>query len=141
MAGFLYGGLGPGMVAGLPGVGDKPPRYILSFRHRPSVYNTACFAGGEPASWINAFTSRIGVRDMHSYRSHMPARAGTRRYENGGAGWRGFYKVAREQGWLPVCLERKTSLRTTIPIPAPPGFPLLLERRGGGQSDGGSREN
>ena len=36
---------------------DKPlasrslrPRYIFSFRHRPSVYNSARFAGGEPAS-------------------------------------------------------------------------------------------
>ena len=36
---------------------DKPlasrslrPRYIFSFRHRPSVYNLARFAGGEPAS-------------------------------------------------------------------------------------------
>ena len=27
--------------------GDKPPRYIFSFRHRPSVYNSARFAGGE----------------------------------------------------------------------------------------------
>ena len=26
------------------------PRYIFSFRHRPSVYNSARFAGGEPAS-------------------------------------------------------------------------------------------
>ena len=30
--------------------GDEPPRYIFSFRHRPSVYNSARFAGGEPAS-------------------------------------------------------------------------------------------
>ncbi len=30
--------------------GDKPPRYIFSFRPRPSVYNSARFAGGEPAS-------------------------------------------------------------------------------------------
>ena len=30
--------------------GDKPPRYIFSFRHRPSVYNSARFARGEPAS-------------------------------------------------------------------------------------------
>ena len=30
--------------------GDKPPHYILSFRHRPSVYDSAGFAGGEPAS-------------------------------------------------------------------------------------------
>ena len=30
--------------------GDKPPRYISSFRHRPSVYNSGRFAGGEPAS-------------------------------------------------------------------------------------------
>ena len=30
--------------------GDKPPRYIFSFRHRPSVYNSAGFAGGEPES-------------------------------------------------------------------------------------------
>ncbi len=30
--------------------GDKPPRYIFSFRHRPSVYDSARFAGGEPAS-------------------------------------------------------------------------------------------
>ena len=31
--------------------GDKPPRYIFSFRHRPSVYNSARFAVcGEPAS-------------------------------------------------------------------------------------------
>ena len=54
--------------------GDKPlasrslrPRYIFSFRHRPSVYNSAGFAGGEPATegdW--RATSRIGVRDMLS---------------------------------------------------------------------------
>ena len=25
--------------------GDKPPRYIFSFRHRPSVYNSARFVG------------------------------------------------------------------------------------------------
>ena len=30
--------------------GDKPPRYIFSFRHRPLVYNSARFARGEPAS-------------------------------------------------------------------------------------------
>ena len=30
--------------------GDKPPRYIFSFRPRRSVYNSAGFAGGEPAS-------------------------------------------------------------------------------------------
>ena len=30
--------------------GDKPPRYIFSFRHRPSVYKSARFARGEPAS-------------------------------------------------------------------------------------------
>ena len=30
--------------------GDKPPRYIFAFPHRPSVYNSARFAGGEPAS-------------------------------------------------------------------------------------------
>ena len=30
--------------------GDKPPRYIFSFRHRPSVYNSARFARGEPVS-------------------------------------------------------------------------------------------
>ena len=29
---------------------DKPPRYIFSFRHRPSVCNSARFARGEPAS-------------------------------------------------------------------------------------------
>ncbi len=33
--------------------GDKPPRYILSIRPRPSVYNSADFAGGEPASRLN----------------------------------------------------------------------------------------
>ncbi len=27
--------------------GDKPPRYINSFRDRPLVYNPACFAGFE----------------------------------------------------------------------------------------------
>ena len=43
-----------GLVAGrlpvVPIAGDKPQRYIFSFRHRPSVYNSARFAGGEPAS-------------------------------------------------------------------------------------------
>ena len=29
--------------------GDKPPHYIFSFRHRPLVYDSAGFAGGEPA--------------------------------------------------------------------------------------------
>ena len=30
--------------------GDKPPRYIFSFCHRPLVYNSARFDRGEPAS-------------------------------------------------------------------------------------------
>ena len=30
--------------------GDKPPHYIFSFRHRPSVYDSAGFAGAGPAS-------------------------------------------------------------------------------------------
>ena len=56
--------------------GDKPPRslrYIFSFRHRPSVYNLARFAGGEPASRLiggirrsDGQASRIVVRDMFS---------------------------------------------------------------------------
>ncbi len=33
-----------------PQRGTSPSRYILSFRHRPSAYNSAGFAGGEPAS-------------------------------------------------------------------------------------------
>ena len=40
--------------------GDKPPRYIFSFRPRPSVYNSARFAGGEPASRL--IGGRIFVR-------------------------------------------------------------------------------
>ena len=39
--------------------GDKPPRYIFSFRHRPSVYSSARFAGGEPG-W-RAIGGRIFV--------------------------------------------------------------------------------
>ena len=38
--------------------GDKPPRYIFSFRHRPSVYNSARFARGGPALrliWVHIF--------------------------------------------------------------------------------------
>ena len=57
LAGLLYGGSRLGVVAGVPGAGDKPlasrslrPRYISPFRHRPSVWNSAAFAGGEPAS-------------------------------------------------------------------------------------------
>ena len=62
--------------------GDKPPRYIFSFRSRPSVYNSARFAGGEPASRLIGGTSRIGVRDMLSYQSLMPAAACTPPNEN-----------------------------------------------------------
>ena len=43
--------------------GDKPPRYIFSFRHRPSVYNSARFAGGKPASRLiggHIFVPRLG---------------------------------------------------------------------------------
>ena len=29
--------------------GDKPPRYIFSFCHRPLVYNSARFDRGEPS--------------------------------------------------------------------------------------------
>ena len=29
--------------------GDKPPHYIFSFRDRPWDYDSAGFAGGEPA--------------------------------------------------------------------------------------------
>ena len=32
--------------------GDKPPHYIFSFRPRTSVYKSAGFAGGEPASGL-----------------------------------------------------------------------------------------
>ena len=42
--------MGPGGWRGAVQAGDKPPRYIFSFRHRPSVYKSARFAGGEPAS-------------------------------------------------------------------------------------------
>ncbi len=46
--------------------GDKPPRYIFSFRRRPSVYNSAGFAGGEPASkliggHIFELMTRVGI--------------------------------------------------------------------------------
>ena len=46
-----------------PLAGDKPPRYIFSFRHRPSVYNSARFAGGKPASRLiggHIFVPRLG---------------------------------------------------------------------------------
>ena len=45
-----YGDVGGRWEAGVPTAGDKPPRYIFSFRHRPSVYNSARFARGEPSS-------------------------------------------------------------------------------------------
>ncbi len=51
---------------------------------------------------------------MLSYRSLMPAGAGTPRYENGCAGWRIFFAVARDQGWWSVCRERGTSPRATL---------------------------
>ncbi len=34
LAGLLYSDSGSGLVVGLPGAGDKPPRYILLFRLR-----------------------------------------------------------------------------------------------------------
>ncbi len=39
-------------------------------------------------------SSRIGVRDMLSYESLMPAGAATPKYENRGAGWPVFSTVA-----------------------------------------------
>ena len=59
--------------------GDKPPRYIFSFRHRQTVYNSERFARGEPASRLigghagngkigpmgfRGNLTRIGVGDM-----------------------------------------------------------------------------
>ena len=67
--------------------GDKPPRYIFSFRHRPSVYNSARFAGGEPASRLiegRGIFVNDESGDLFWYQSLMPAGAGTPRYENGG---------------------------------------------------------
>ena len=57
--------------------GDKPPRYIFSFRHRPSVYNSARFARGEPASRL------IGgqIPDRSPGHAFVPiAHAGSRRH-------------------------------------------------------------
>ena len=47
---------------------DRPPRYIFSVRHRPSVYNSAGFVGGEPASRL------IGghIPDRSSGRGFLP---------------------------------------------------------------------
>ena len=41
--------------------------------------------------------------------SLIPAGAGTQVYEIWGSGWRVSFAVARDQGWLPDCLERGTS--------------------------------
>ena len=60
--------------------GDKPPRYIFSFRHRPSVYNSARFAGGEPASRL--IEGHIFVRMTNSVAGtyvHSDDRCGNRR--------------------------------------------------------------
>ena len=50
-------GTSRGRLPAVPLAGDKPlasrslrPRYIFSFRHGPSDYNSAGFAGGERAS-------------------------------------------------------------------------------------------
>ncbi len=54
-----------------------------------------------------------------SYKSLMPAVAGTPRNENRRTGWRVLYTVPRDLGWLPDCRERGTSPRATFPIPSP----------------------
>ena len=89
--------------------GDKPPRYIFSFRHRPSVYNSARFAGGKPASRLieiaewrgspigrapKAAYGRIFVRMTKWGREiDEPGRCGFARYPN--LGWH----LARER-WV-----------------------------------------
>ena len=63
--------------------GDKPlasrslrPRYIFSFRHRPLVYNSVRFAGGEPASRLIGG----GIPDRSPEHAFVPiAHAGWRR--------------------------------------------------------------
>ena len=40
--------------------GDKPPRYIFSFRLRPPVYNSAGFARGEPELWLGTANWHAG---------------------------------------------------------------------------------
>ena len=70
--------------------GDKPlasrslrPRYIFSFRQRPSVYNSVRFAGGEPASRL--IGGHIPDRSPgHAFVRMTNGEAGMTRTRNGG---------------------------------------------------------
>ncbi len=73
--GFCYApprpqrGTSPRATAGVSDRTRRPLPGSFSFRRRPSVYNSARFAGGEPALRFGGRlegTSRIGVRDMLS---------------------------------------------------------------------------
>ncbi len=67
----------------LPWLGTSPSATSLL---RPSAVVVRATVVGAAGRCPNP--SRIGVRDMLSYQSLMPAVAGTRRYENfGGASW------------------------------------------------------
>ncbi len=116
--------------------GDKPlasrslrPRYIFSFRHRPSVYNSARFAGGEPASRL------IGGHIPDRSPGHVPiAHPGWRRhtkYEKpelwfGTVNWHGGFCHA------PPRPQRGTSPRATyVSVDEVRGFPSPRDRRGG----------
>ena len=86
--------------------GTSPRAYIFSFRLRPSVYNSARFAGGEPG-W-RAIGGRIPDRSPgHAFvQSLMPAGAGTPRYEK------------------PECLVGGQSSATSTPPQHTPTSPL-----------------
>ncbi len=70
-----------GRLPAVPLAGDKPERYI--FLSRIAAVHVGQVIVGVLRPYRNL--SRIGVRDMLSYQSLMPAVAGTPRYESGGS--------------------------------------------------------
>ena len=76
--------------------GDKPPRYIFSFRHRPPVYNSARFAGGEPALRL------IGGHILVRMTNWAPARYASKRN-----------RPARMRGWPSTSMSQSVGMVST----------------------------
>ena len=110
--------------------GDKPPRYRI-----PAVAGTTRPVGATGTHGCDGRNlSRIGVRDMLSYQSLMPAAAGTPSYENGtwslevfGCGWRhpspldsGFRRNDGTGDWWDSEALSKPSNTIFVPMTGPP---------------------
>ena len=57
-----------GGLPAAPGVGDKAQRYISSFQYRLKILGAASLGCGGRRRGLLGRQSRIGVRDMRSYR-------------------------------------------------------------------------